>query len=117
MRNVLDAVVFMLADAAGPGNYTNIVEAYFKTQETWAASDKPRDEIEKIALQLGFTKESFEAALTNQTLFDGMDKLRYAGAGQIRRHRDADLFYQWQECSLANRRLNSLSAQIDPLLA
>ncbi|MBI4045933.1 MAG: DsbA family protein, partial [Devosia nanyangense] len=76
VRNVLDAVVFLLAEAAGEDQYHNVVSTYFKTQDTWATSDKPRDAILVIAKQLGFTDESFEAALTNQDLFKGMETLR-----------------------------------------
>jgi protein-disulfide isomerase len=76
VRNVLDAVVFMLAEAAGDDKYVDVVETYFETVHTWATSETPRDEIEKIALQLGFSKESFEAALTNQDLFAALDDLR-----------------------------------------
>ena len=59
LRNVLDAVVFMLADAAGPDNYHNVVETFFRTQTTWAVAEKPRDALLAIAKQLGFTDESF----------------------------------------------------------
>ena len=36
MRNVLDAVVFMLAEAAGAEKYHDVIETFFKTQDTWA---------------------------------------------------------------------------------
>ena len=76
MRNVLDAAVFMLADAAGPENYHNVLSTFFKTQVTWAASEKPRDAILEVAKQLGFTQETFDAALTNQDLFTGLEAVR-----------------------------------------
>src|SRR5690606_14865637 len=73
VRNVLDAAVFMLAEASGPTNYHNVLSTYFRTQPTWAASQTPRDAILEIAKQLGFTQETFDAALTNQALFTGME--------------------------------------------
>jgi protein-disulfide isomerase len=76
VRNVLDAVVFMLAEAAGADQYHSVIETYFRTQGQWGTSETPRDALLAIALQLGFTEESFEAALTNQELFTAMETMR-----------------------------------------
>ncbi len=116
VRNVLDAVVFMLADAAGPDKYVDVVEAYFKTMNTWATSNKPRDEIEKIALQLGFTKESFEAALTNQDLFDGLDKLRTQALDKFG-VTGTPTFYINGKKFEGEHSIKQFSTEIDPLLA
>ena len=116
VRNVLDAVVFLLADAAGPGNYVSVVETYFKTVNTWATSDKPRDAIEEIALQLGFTKDSFEAALTNQTLFDGLDKLRTQALDKFDVTGTPTFFINGKKF-VGEHSLVQFSAAIDPLLA
>ncbi len=116
VRNVLDAVVFMLADAAGPDKYVSVVEAYFKTMMTWATSNKPRDEIEKIALQLGFTKKSFEAALTNQTLFDGLDKLRTQALDKFGITGTPTFFINGKKYA-GEQTIEQFSAEIDPLLA
>ena len=35
IRNLQDAVVFLLAEAAGEDKYHQVVETYFKTQATW----------------------------------------------------------------------------------
>ena len=115
VRNVLDAVVFMLADASGPANRMNVLEAYFKTMMTWAASDKPRDEIEKIALQLGFTKDSFEAALTNQTLFTGMDKVRQQALDKFDVTGTPTFFINGKKLA-GEQSIEAFSAEIDPLL-
>src|SRR5690606_110427 len=53
-RNALDAAIFLLAEAAGPENYHNVIATYFKTQGQWGTSDKPRDAIYAVAQQLGF---------------------------------------------------------------
>jgi len=76
MRNVLDAVVFMLAEAAGPESYHNVVSTFFATQDTWVVSNTPMDAMLTIAQQLGFTKETFDAALTNQALFSGLEAIQ-----------------------------------------
>ena len=48
----------MLADAAGPDNYHNVLETFFQTQTTWAVAEKPRDALLVVAKQLGFTDET-----------------------------------------------------------
>lgn len=76
VRNLADAVIFMLADAGGEEKYHEIITAFFDTQSEWARSENLRDALLKVALQVGFTEESFEKALTNQELFAGMEEAR-----------------------------------------
>ncbi len=116
VRNVFDAVVFLLADAAGSENYVDVVDTYFRTVMGWATSDKPRDAIEKIALQLGFTQESFEAALTNQTLFDGLDQLRTQALEEFDVTGTPTFFINGQMFT-GGTSLDQIAARIDPLLA
>ena len=115
VRNVLDAVVFLLAEAAGGGNYINVVDTYFRTVNTWATSEKPRDEIEKIALQLGFSKESFEAALTNQDLFGRLDELRQQAMDKFDVSGTPTFFINGKK-TVGAATLDGLSATIDPIL-
>src|SRR5690606_13067221 len=76
VRNVLDAVVFMLAEAAGEAKYHEVVDTFFRTQDQWVTSNKPADAMFAIAQQLGFTRETYDAALTNQALFSGLETMR-----------------------------------------
>lgn len=116
VRNVLDAVVFMLAEAAGEANYQNVVSTYFKTQDTWAASQTPRDAILAIAKQLGFTEESFDAALTNQDLFSGMEALRQQALDEFKLTGTPTFYINGKQLT-GEKSLADLSAEIDPLLA
>jgi len=116
VRNVLDAVVFMLAEASGEANYHNVVNTYFKTQDTWAASEAPRDAILEIAKQLGFTEESFEAALTNQDLFTGMEKLREQALNEFQLTGTPTFYINGKQLT-GEKTLEELAAEIDPLLA
>lgn len=81
--NILDAVVYMLADAAGEDGYQNVLKTFFETQSTWSRSDNPKNAILEIALQLGFTEDSFEKALTNQELFAGMEQTREQASSEF----------------------------------
>ena len=115
VRNVLDAAVFMLAEAAGPTNYHNVVATYFKTQMTWATSQTPRDAILDIAKQLGFTQETFDAALTNQDLFTGMEALREQALNEFGLA-GTPTFYVNGKTLVGDKTLEELAAEIDPLV-
>jgi protein-disulfide isomerase len=115
VRNVLDAAVFMLAEASGPTNYHNVLSTYFKTQNTWATSQTPRDAILEIAKQLGFTQETFDAALTNQALFTGMEALREQALDEFGLS-GTPTFYVNGKTLTGDKTLEQLAAEIDPLV-
>lgn len=115
VSNVLDAVVFMLAETADDEAYYSIVNTFMNTQAQWARSDKPRDALMAIALQLGFTEESFEAALTNQELFAGMEALREQALNEFDLSGTPTFYVNGKQLS-GGRSLEQLAAEIDPLL-
>ncbi len=115
MRNVLDAVVFMLAEAAGEAKYHDVVDTFFKTQDTWAASATPNDAIFAIAQQLGFTKESYDAALTNQDLFKGLEALQKQALDEFQLQ-GTPTFYINGKMLTGESSFDALKAEIDPLL-
>ncbi|MDB5562424.1 MAG: DsbA family protein [Hyphomicrobiales bacterium] len=116
LRNTLDAVVFLLAEAAGPTKYYDVIATFFKTQDQWAASDKPKDAILAVAKQLGFTDDSFNVALTNQPLFDGMKALLDQATKEFGVTGTPTFFLNGQQMT-GERSLDQFSAAIDPLLA
>lgn len=115
VRNVLDAAVFMLAEAAGPTNYHNVLSTYYRTQSTWATSEAPRDAILEVAKQLGFTQETFDAALTNQVLFTGMEAVREQALNEFGLS-GTPTFYVNGKTLTGNKTLEQLAAEIDPLV-
>ena len=115
VRNVLDAAVFMLAEAAGPDNFHNVLSTYFRTQTTWASSQAPRDAILEIAKQLGFTQETFDAALTNQDLFTGMEAVRDQALNDFGLS-GTPTFYVNGKTLSGDKTLEQLAAEIDPLV-
>ncbi len=115
MRNVLDAVVFMLAEAAGEAKYHDVITTFFRTQDQWAASDTPNDAIFAIAQQLGFTKESYDAALTNQTLFAALEAVRDQALEEFKLQ-GTPTFYINGKMLTGESSFEALKAEIDPLL-
>jgi protein-disulfide isomerase len=116
IRNVLDAVVFMLAEAAGEAQYHNVVDTFFKTQNDWAVSQKPNDAMFAIAQQLGFTKESYDAALTNQTLFAGLEAMRDQASKDFQLTGTPTFYLNGTMLPAGEITFDALKAAIDPLL-
>ena len=116
VRNVLDAVVFMLAEAAGAEKYHEVVDTFFKTQNEWVTSPTPADAMFAIAQQLGFTKETYDAALTNQALFSGLETMRDQATREFQLQ-GTPTFYVNGKMLNGGVTFESLKAEIDPLLA
>ena len=69
---------FMLARCAGEkvhDKYFAMIETLFRQQTQWVTA-KPVPPLLAIAKQAGFTEQSFDACLANQTLLDGIEKVR-----------------------------------------
>ena len=115
VRNVLDAVVFMLAEAGGEDMYHEIVATYFRTQDQWGMSDKPRDALLAIAKQLGFTDQTFETALTNQDLFNAMETMREQALEEFKLEGTPTFYVNGKQLT-GDKTLEELKAAIDPLV-
>lgn len=115
VRNVLDTAVFMLAEASGDTNYHNVISTFFKTMSQWGTSETPRDALLEVAKQLGFTQESFDAALTNQELFTGMEALREQALDEFGLQ-GTPTFYVNGKTLTGGKTLEQLAAEIDPLV-
>lgn len=113
LRNVLDAVVFMVAVAAGEDHFHSVIGTYFETQEDWSRSDRPRDALLAVAMQLGFDEESFDAALTNQELFVAMEAVRNQAINEFALTGTPTFYVNGKQLS-GNKSLQDLAAEIDP---
>lgn len=72
----LAAAAFMLARCAPEDKYFDVVELMFAEQRAWAYTDNPVQSLMDFSKQIGFTKDTFEACLTNQKLLDGVNWVR-----------------------------------------
>ena len=57
---------FMLARCAPKEKYFPLIDVFFATQPEW--TQNPLEGLNKIAQQAGFTKESFDACMKNETV-------------------------------------------------
>ncbi len=69
----------MLARCAGDDKRQSVVDLLFANQAKWLV-DKPVDALRDLLKQAGFTQESFDACLKNQTLYDAVIKTREAAS-------------------------------------
>lgn len=70
------AAAIMLARCAPEGQYFPMVDVLFKQQDVWAVAEDARSELLAIARLAGFTKETFEACLTDQKLLDAVNSVK-----------------------------------------
>ncbi len=65
---------FMLARCAPKEKYFPLIDVFFKTQQTWVPN--PLKGLTDIALQAGFTEESFKACIANKDVAKGVLDVR-----------------------------------------
>jgi protein-disulfide isomerase len=70
---------FMVARCAPKEKYFPIVDVLFKTQQTWVPN--PLEGLKAIALQAGFTQDSFMACLNNKDVAQKIFEVRQKGEG------------------------------------
>ncbi len=68
---------FMIARCAPKEKYFPLVDVMFKTQKDWVAN--PLEGLKKIALQSGFTEETFTACLNNKEVAKNIFEVRQKG--------------------------------------
>jgi protein-disulfide isomerase len=70
---------FMVARCAPKERYFPLMEIYFKTQDNWVA--KPLEGLRAIAIQAGFTEQTFMACLNNQEVAKNIFAVRQKAEG------------------------------------
>jgi protein-disulfide isomerase len=78
--DALSTAGFMLARCAGNDKFYPVTDLLFEQQKNWAYTDKPLENLGRFARQAGFTQESFEACLKNQSVYDAVVAVRKRGA-------------------------------------
>lgn len=68
----LAAGASILARCAPGDRYFPMIDVLYRLQRNWAAANDPVAALQQIARQTGFTQESFDACLRNQSLLDGV---------------------------------------------
>ena len=95
--------------------YHNVIATYFKTQGTWAVSDKPMDALLAVAVQLGFTQEAFNKAFDDAPLFEGLKKMTQQAVDEFKLEGTPTFYINGKQLT-GEKTIEQLSAEIDPLL-
>ena len=75
----LATAAFMLTRCNGNDKYYAMVDLLFAQQKNWASAPKPAEALLATVRQAGFTQESFEACLKNQSIYDAVNSVRERG--------------------------------------
>lgn len=103
---------FMIARCAPKEKYFPLVDVFFKTQKDWVPN--PLEGLKKIALQSGFTEESFTACLNNKDVAKGILDVR--AKGDSFGVEGIPTFFINGEHYKGDYTVEGLKAAIDPLL-
>jgi protein-disulfide isomerase len=107
--------VAMVARCAPSDKYHEVIDLYFNEQDDWL---KPGDMYKALldrAMPFGFTKESFDACLSNQALKDALDEIRTKATEQFGVSATPTFFINGVRESGALT-LGQMEERIDPLL-
>lgn len=75
--------VAMVARCAPDSKYYDVIDTYFAEQADWRSAANVYEALLSRAEPFGFTKETFDACLQNQSLVDGLNEIRTKAAEQF----------------------------------
>ncbi len=105
---------FMLARCSGD-KYFAMVDVLFKQQQNWATVDNVKDALLQLAKLAGFTQESFDKCLTDQSLLDQVRAVQKRGAEEFKIDSTPTFLINGKTYKGALS-IEEMSAIIDPLL-
>jgi protein-disulfide isomerase len=105
----------MLARCTPSERYYPLVDLFFRRQEAIMTSQKPLDELQAAARLAGFTQESFEACLKNQSIYDGVNAVKKHGAETLGVNSTPTFFINGKRVS-GNQSIADLDKLLEPLL-
>ena len=112
----LAAAASMLARCSGEGKTLPLISVLFSKIEDWAfVRDKPVPALFEIAKQAGFTKESFETCLKDQSLLDKILAQRKKASDEFGVTSTPTFFINGEKLD-GGPTLEAFSKAIDPLL-
>ena len=105
----------MLARCAPAERYYPLIDLFFRRQEAILTSQKPLDDLLAAARLAGFSQESFEACLKNQSIYDGVNAVKKHGAEKLGVNSTPTFFINGKRVSGA-RSIAEMDQLLEPLL-
>ncbi len=106
---------FMLARCEGPDKRSAVVDLLFAQQKNWAFVDKPLEALEGVLKQTGMSKDSFEACLKDQKLYDQVNEVRDRGSQKFGVSATPTFYFNGSKVS-GELTPETLAKILDPLL-
>lgn len=100
---------------AGVEAYHNVISTFFKTQDTWGQNQDTYNALLAVATQLGFSKDSFDAALKDQAKFAPIQSMRDQALQSFGLEGTPTFYINGKQLT-GEKTMDQLSAEIDPLL-
>ena len=110
----VSAGAFMLARCAPKGDYFSAIDLLFRTRNAWAV-EKPLPPLLSVAIQAGFTEESFKACLANQKVLDGIEQVRDRASQKFKVNATPTFFINGQKL-VGDMSIEQLDKAIQPYL-
>lgn len=112
--NPLDTAAFMLARAEGGRNYYPITDLLFEKQSSWAFVDKPLDAMRDLLRQAGFDKAKFDATVSDQALYEQVNRVQAQAVKVLSVHSTPTLFLNGErhEGALNSKALDEIVRKI-----
>lgn len=107
--------VAMVARCAPADKYHEVIDTFFAEQDEWLSSSDMYQALLDRAMPFGFTKETFDACLSNQALVDGLNEIRSKAGEQFGVSATPTFFINGVRESGALT-LEELDQRIEPLL-
>lgn len=105
----------MLTRCAPAERYYPLVDLFFRRQEAIVSSQKPLDDLLAAARLAGFSQESFEACLKNQSIYDGVNLVKKHGAEKLGVNSTPTFFINGKRVS-GSRSIEEMEQLLAPLL-
>ncbi len=105
----------MVARCAPADKYHAVIDKFFEEQDQWLSASDMYQALLDRAAPFGFTKETFDACLSNQALVDGLNEIRSKAGEQFGVSATPTFFINGVRESGALT-LDELDKRIEPLL-
>ena len=105
----------MLAQCVAPAARVNFLDVLFKRQMQWIQSEKPMDELQKLARQAGLSESDFVVCLKDESKLEGIRQMQSAAAEELGVRSTPTFFINGEKLE-GNRGLDEFDKRIKPLL-
>jgi len=66
----------MVARCAPADKFFDVIHTYFRSQDVWLSSSNLKNALLEVAKPFGFTQQSFDACVSNQALYEGLNSIK-----------------------------------------